>query len=123
MDVSLSFEKMVTASSSSSAIFTNGFEASKSNNLAKLTSQPFSSFHEAACEIAECLEKTNLMMTRLTSLIKRQGLFDNTSDEVGSLIFRIKQDLDSINHKCDSAQLYIDELRQNNSNDQQINMY
>ncbi len=40
--------------------------------------------------------------------MRRQGLFDDPSEEINNLIYRIKQDLDDLNNKCDSAQKYIE---------------
>lgn len=40
--------------------------------------------------------------------MKRQGLFDDPTEEINSLIFRIKQDLDDMNSKCNTAQQFID---------------
>lgn len=35
-------------------------------------------------------------------------MFDDPTEEINNLIFRIKQDLDELNTKCDSAQQYVD---------------
>ena len=40
--------------------------------------------------------------------MKRQGLFDDPTDEINTLIYRIKQDLDEMNNKCDTAQHFIE---------------
>ena len=40
--------------------------------------------------------------------MRRQGLFDDPGEEINNLIYRIKQDLDDLNNKCDSAQKYIE---------------
>lgn len=65
-------------------------------------------FNEAASDIAKGIHKTSTLLTKLTNLIKRQGLFDDPTDEINSLVFRIKQDLDELNTKCDSAQQFIE---------------
>lgn len=65
-------------------------------------------FNEAASEIARGIHKTSSLLNKLTNLVRRQGLFDDPTDEINSLIFRIKQDLDDLNSKCDSAQLYVE---------------
>lgn len=70
--------------------------------------QPKNAFHEAAGEIAKGVAKTSQRLTKLTSLVKNQGLFDDPTDEINSLIFQIKQDLDDLNGKCDTAQQFID---------------
>lgn len=67
-----------------------------------------SAFNEAAADIAKGVHKTSTMLTKLTNLVRKQGLFEDPTDEINSLIFRIKQDLDELNTKCDSAQQYID---------------
>jgi syntaxin 5 len=43
--------------------------------------------------------------------VRRQGLFDDPTDEINSLIFRIKEDLASLNGKCDAAQSYVDDQK------------
>jgi len=48
-------------------------------------------------------------MSKLTKLVRRQGLFDDPTDEINGLIFTIKQDLDKLNSKCDSAQQFVDD--------------
>ena len=47
-------------------------------------------------------------LNKLTKLVRRQGLFDDPTEEINNLIYRIKQDLDDLNNKCDSAQKYIE---------------
>lgn len=65
-------------------------------------------FNEAASEVAKGVHKTSALLTKLTNLVRRQGLFDDPTEEINSLIFRIKQDLDELNAKCDAAQQYVD---------------
>jgi syntaxin 5 len=65
-------------------------------------------FNDAASDIARSIHKTSQLLTKLTNLVRRQGLFDDPTDEINSLIHRIKQDLDELNTKCDSAQQFIE---------------
>eukprot|EP00428_Durinskia_dybowskii_P065843 CAMPEP_0170384080 /NCGR_PEP_ID=MMETSP0117_2-20130122/15811_1 /TAXON_ID=400756 /ORGANISM="Durinskia baltica, Strain CSIRO CS-38" /LENGTH=330 /DNA_ID=CAMNT_0010639813 /DNA_START=49 /DNA_END=1038 /DNA_ORIENTATION=- len=65
-------------------------------------------FNEAASEVAKGVHKTSALLTKLTNLVRRQGLFDDPTEEINGLIFRIKQDLDDLNSKCDAAQQYVD---------------
>lgn len=65
-------------------------------------------FNEAASDIAKGIHKTSGLLTKLTNLVKRQGLFDDPTEEINSLIHRIKQDLDEMNNKCDTAQQFIE---------------
>lgn len=67
-----------------------------------------SAFNDAAADIARGVHKTSTMLSKLTNLVRKQGLFDDPTDEINNLIFRIKQDLDELNTKCDSAQQFID---------------
>lgn len=67
-----------------------------------------SAFNEAAADIAKGVHKTSSMLSKLTNLVRKQGLFDDPTDEINTLIFRIKQDLDELNTKCDTAQQFID---------------
>ena len=65
-------------------------------------------FNEAASDVAKGVHKTSALLTKLTNLVRRQGLFDDPTEEINTLIFRIKQDLDDLNGKCDAAQQYVD---------------
>lgn len=65
-------------------------------------------FHDAAADIARGVHRTSSVLNKLTKLVRRQGLFDDPTEEINNLIFRIKQDLDELNTKCDSAQQYVD---------------
>ena len=67
-----------------------------------------SAFNEAAAEIARGVHKTSHVLAKLTKLVQSQGLFDDPTEEINSLIFRIKQELGELNSKCDSAQQYVD---------------
>ena len=64
-------------------------------------------FHDAAADIARGVHRTSSVLNKLTKLVRRQGLFDDPTEEINNLIFRIKQDLDELNTKCDSAQEYV----------------
>jgi syntaxin 5 len=65
-------------------------------------------FNEAASEVAKGIHKTSALLTKLTNLVRRQGLFDDPTEEINTLVFRIKQDLEDLNAKCDAAQQYVD---------------
>lgn len=65
-------------------------------------------FHDAASDIAKGVHRTSGVLNKLTKLVRRQGLFDDPSEEINNLIFRIKQDLDELNIKCDTAQQFVD---------------
>lgn len=67
-----------------------------------------SAFNESSADIARGVSKTAGLLTKLTSLVKKQGLFDDPTEEINGLIYRIKQDLDELSGKCDAAQQYID---------------
>jgi syntaxin 5 len=60
-------------------------------------------FNEVASDIAKGVYKTSSLLTQLTSLVRKQGLFDDPTDQINTLIFRIKQDLDELNNKCDKV--------------------
>ncbi len=74
-------------------------------------------FNEAAADIAKGIHKTSTVLSKLTNLIKRQGLFDDPTEEINNLIYRIKQDLDELNSKCDTAEEYIQAKKSIFSND------
>ena len=57
------------------------------------------------------IHRTSGLLTKLTQLVKRQGLFDDPTDEINNLIFRIKEDLGDLNGKCDKAQDFVDEKK------------
>jgi syntaxin 5 len=83
------------------------------NNITKKSDVPKSrsAFTNAASEIARGVSRTSDVLSRLTKLVKRQGLFDDPTEEINNLILRVKQDLDELNTKCDSAQQYVDNKR------------
>jgi syntaxin 5 len=64
-------------------------------------------FHNDASEIAKGIHRTSGVLNKLTKLVRQQGLFDDSSDEINNLIFRVKQDLDELQSKCDSAQSFV----------------
>jgi syntaxin 5 len=67
-----------------------------------------SAFNDAAADIARGVHKTSTMLSKLANLVRKQGLFDDPTEEINNLIFRIKEDLDELNTKCDTAQQFID---------------
>lgn len=77
-----------------------------------------SAFHDASADIARGIHRTSGLLTKLTKLVRRQGLFDDPTEEINNLIFRIKQDLDELNTKCDSAQQFVDSKKKAASSDQ-----
>jgi syntaxin 5 len=79
-------------------------------------------FNEAASEIGRGIHRTSGVITKLTKLVKRQGLFDDPTEEINNLIFRIKQDIDALNTKCDSAQEYLNSQKRG-SGEQQAAAY
>ena len=91
-----------SSSSSGSALY--------NNNVKKAPEVPKTktAFNEAAGEIARGVHKTSALLTKLTNLVRRQGLFDDPTEDINNLIYRIKQDLDELNSKCDSAQQYVE---------------
>jgi len=76
-------------------------------------------FHDAAAEIAKGIHRTSGVLNKLTKLVRRQGLFDDPTEEINSLIYRIKQDLDELNTKCDSAQQFVDQKKRSLGNSNQ----
>jgi len=70
-----------------------------------------SAFNEAASEIGRGIHSTSQTLTKLTKLVRSQGLFNDPTEEINNLIFSIKQDLDELNNKCDNAQQYVDSHR------------
>ena len=65
-------------------------------------------FHNDASDIAKGIHRTSGILNKLTKLVRQQGLFDDSSDEINNLIFRVKQDLDELNSKCKTAQQFVD---------------
>lgn len=50
-----------------------------------------SAFQDAASDIAKGVHRTSNTLSRLTKLVRRQGLFDDPTEEINNMIFRIKQ--------------------------------
>ena len=65
-------------------------------------------FRDATADIARGIHRTSTSLSKLTKLVRKQGLFDDPTEEINNLIFAIKQDLDSLNSKCDVAQQFVD---------------
>jgi len=67
-----------------------------------------SAFYEATAEIGSGIQTSSLMLSQLTKLVRRQGLFDDSSQDIDAMVFNIKQALTELNSKCDNAQTYVD---------------
>jgi syntaxin 5 len=65
-------------------------------------------FHVKASEIAKGVHRTSGVLKKLTDLVRSQGLFNDPTEEINNMVYRIKQDLDEMNNMCDSAQKYVD---------------
>ena len=68
-------------------------------------------FQDSSGEIARGINRTSGLLLKLTQLVKRQGLFDDPTEEINNLVFRIKEDLDTLNSQCDTAQKYVDQKK------------
>lgn len=77
--------------------------------------QTKSAFIEAASDIAKGIQNTSKVLSKLTKLVRRQGLFDDPTDEINNFVYRIKEDLNELNSKCDAAQQYVDMNKSNSS--------
>lgn len=97
-------EFLQLAGSSKPAPSSSGIYAKKPLEVPKTRT----AFNEAASEVAKGIHKTSALLTKLTNLVRRQGLFDDPTEEINTLVFRIKQDLEDLNAKCDAAQQYVD---------------
>lgn len=86
----------------------NIFNKPKASSSSSGGSNGKDGFYESASDIAKGVHKTSTMLQKLTTLVRKQGLFDDPTDEINTLIYRIKQDLDELNSKCDNAQQVID---------------
>lgn len=67
-----------------------------------------SAFYEATAEIGSGIQTASIMLSQLTKLVRRQGLFDDSSQDIDAMVFNIKQALTELNSKCDNAQTYVD---------------
>ncbi|RYG97681.1 hypothetical protein EON65_52485, partial [archaeon] len=65
-------------------------------------------FNESVSDIARGIHRTSSLLIKLSNLVKKQGLFDDPTEEINSLIHHIKQDLDDLNSRCDTAQNAVD---------------
>ena len=81
-------------------------DKSSTNNHKKVNTR--SAFQDAAGEIARGVHHASQTLAKLSKLVQRQGLFDDPTEEINKLIFRIKEELGDLNSKCDSAQQYVD---------------
>jgi syntaxin 5 len=72
-------------------------------------------FYGEASDIARGIHKASGQLATLAKKVKQQGLFDDSTEEINALIFRIKGDLDELNTKCDSAQQLVDSQKRSSS--------
>lgn len=96
MDRTNEFNQYVRAESSSStkalsSIASNRPAAAKSSRSLPDVPKSRSAFQDAASDIAKGVHRTSNTLSRLTKLVRRQGLFDDPTEEINNLIFRIKQ--------------------------------
>lgn len=66
-----------------------------------------SAFYAATADIGKEIQVTSQMLSQLTRIVRRQGLFDDSSNEVDNMIMNIKQQLQDLNSKCDQAQTLV----------------
>lgn len=104
MDRTSEFLRLTATAASLSSSSTSS--SSSKPKAAKVETR--SAFHDAAADIARGVHRTSGVLARLAKLVRRQGLFDDPTEEINNLIYRIKQDLDELNTKCDSAQQYVE---------------
>lgn len=74
-------------------------------------------------DIAGQIHRTSTAIESLTKLVRRQGLFDDPTDDINNLIFCIKEDLGKLNGKCDVAQQFVDDLRRTHGDKNQAASY
>ena len=67
-----------------------------------------SEFQSTTAEIAAGIHRTTKTLGDLTRLVRQQGLFDDPTEQINSLIVRIKGDIGDLNAKCDSAQQFVE---------------
>ena len=68
-------------------------------------------FHQLSLDVSKGIQDCAQSLSRLTKLVRQQGLFDDPTEEINRLIYKIKQDLNDLNHKCDAAQQNVDQRR------------
>ena len=100
-DITLDFENIINK------------KKNETNSLIKTKSeqqQPISrsAFYDATADIGIGIQASSQMLNKLTKLVRRQGLFDDVSKDIDTLIYEIKQQLTDLNTKCDGAQVFID---------------
>jgi syntaxin 5 len=100
-------KEAVESRSSSTTLKNGNKQFNDRNQEEKEVPKTRSAFNEAAGDIGKGIHRTAGMLKKLTGLVRRQGLFDDATDEINKLIFSIKNDLDELNSKSDSAQQYI----------------
>jgi hypothetical protein len=81
-------------------------QAASSSSVSMSSSQRLtarSPFYDAATEIGRGVERTTALLVKLAKLVNQQGLFDDPTEEINNMVFRIKQDIDALNKKCDEV--------------------
>lgn len=110
-DRTTEFRRLSDQLGSSSSLKANSNSNSSSSHRGEAGSNvpnSKSQFIEATSDIAKGIHRTSQVLGKLTKLVRSQGLFDDPTDEINSLVHRIKQDISELNSKCDSAQQYVD---------------
>ena len=68
-------------------------------------------FHQLSLDVSKGIQDCAQSLSRLTKLVRQQGLFDDPTEEINRLIYKIKQDLNELNFKCDAAQQNVEERK------------
>lgn len=102
----------------SSSLTTNSPLSSSAFNKNNQTEQQ-SSFLLVIHEVSSGVYSSNVSLSRLTSLVKQQGLFNDSTNEINRLILTLKQSIHSLNTQCDeilaNIPKYIEEMHLNSS--------
>lgn len=80
-------------------------------------------FHQLTLDISKGIHDSSLSLSKLTKLVKQQGLFDDPTEEINKIIYKVKQDLNELNFKCDAAQQNVDERKKSYSDNTQVNAH
>jgi syntaxin 5 len=112
-DRTLDFNKVVTEQRLALGNSSQQQSEKKSNTAGSFKDDAKSreAFHQITLDVSKGIQVSAQSLTKLTKLVKQQGLFDDPTEEINKLIYKIKLDLNELNQKCDAAQQNVEERK------------
>lgn len=120
-DRTLEFNKIIAEQHSGESVAER--KAPASSSLLRDDAKSREAFHHLTLDVSKGIQNTAASLSKLTKLVRQQGLFDDPTEEINKLVYKIKQDLTDLNFKCDAAQQNVDERKRQYGERNQINTH